>query len=40
MFDVFGIGNPLVDVIVKVKDDRVSDFNLKKGSAQFVDGKK
>lgn len=39
MIDVFGIGNPVVDAIVKVDDKHVLDFNLKKGSMHLVDEK-
>ena len=37
MYDVIGIGNPLMDVLVKVDDKTISNLNLKKGSMHLID---
>ena len=34
---ILGIGNAIVDVICKVKDNYLSDNNLTKGSMKLVD---
>ncbi|NQU98300.1 adenosine kinase [Candidatus Woesearchaeota archaeon] len=39
MFDVFGIGNPMVDALIKVDEPHVIDLNLKKGTMKLVDEK-
>ena len=36
-FDVFGIGNALMDVLVKVDDSHLAEFNLKKGTFHLFD---
>jgi sugar/nucleoside kinase (ribokinase family) len=36
-FDVVGIGNPLVDILVKVDDSHVAELNLNKGEFNLVD---
>ncbi len=37
MFDVFGIGNPLLDAIVKVDDKHLVELDLRKGTMHLVD---
>ncbi|MBU1269106.1 MAG: adenosine kinase [Nanoarchaeota archaeon] len=37
MYDVFGIGNPLLDAIVKVNDSHLVELSLKKGHMHLVD---
>ncbi len=37
MYDVIGIGNPLMDVLVKVDDKTISNLNLKNGSMHLID---
>ena len=36
-FDVIGLGNPLIDVIINVEDEFLSELNLEKGSMNLVD---
>lgn len=38
-FDVFGIGNPMLDAIIKVDESYVNNLNLNKGSMRLVDEK-
>ena len=35
--DLVGIGNPLMDIIIKIEDDILVDLNLKKGIMNLVD---
>lgn len=39
MYDVFGLGNPLVDTVIKVAEEKISELDLTKGSVNFVDEK-
>jgi sugar/nucleoside kinase (ribokinase family) len=36
-YDVFGLGNPLIDIILHVDDDFMTDLQLTKGSMNLVD---
>ena len=36
-FDVIGLGNPLIDVIINVEDGFLNELNLEKGSMNLVD---
>jgi sugar/nucleoside kinase (ribokinase family) len=36
-YDVFGLGNPLIDIILRVEDDFLCDLGLEKGSMNLVD---
>jgi len=36
-YDVFGIGNPLIDIIIKVDDSTLKELGLTKGSMNLVD---
>ncbi len=36
-YDVFGLGNPLIDIILHVDDGFLMDLNLEKGSMNLVD---
>jgi len=36
-FDVFGIGNPVMDVLIKVEDDFLKELGLEKGAMKLVD---
>lgn len=36
-FDVYGIGNPIVDILAKVEDDLLEQLNLPKGIMSLVD---
>ena len=36
-FDVFGIGNPLIDILIKVESDKLIELNLKKGTMHLID---
>ena len=38
--DVFGIGNPLVDIIVDVEEDFLEKFSLNKGQFHLIDKEK
>ncbi len=38
-YDVFGIGNPLMDVLVQVEDHNLLEVNLEKGSMRLIDDK-
>jgi len=40
MYDVFGIGSPLLDAIVKIDDSHLAKLNLKKGQMHLVDADK
>lgn len=35
--DVYGIGNPLIDVLVNTSEDELSDFGLAKGTMHLID---
>ncbi len=35
-YDVFGLGNPFMDVLIKAEDDELKRINLKKGMIRFV----
>ncbi len=35
-YDVFGLGNPFMDVLIKAEDDELKKINLKKGMIRFV----
>jgi len=35
-YDVIGIGNPLVDLLLKVNDNTLMELNLKKGTSHFL----
>jgi len=37
IFDVFGIGNPLVDFIIKINNKEFMEFNLKKGACHIME---
>lgn len=37
--DVFGIGNPIMDILLKVDDSLLKELGLKKGDTHFVDEK-
>lgn len=37
-FDIVGIGNPLLDIIVEVEEEILVDLGLKKGEMHLVDG--
>lgn len=37
--DVVGIGNPLMDVMIKAEDDEIAELDLEKGSMKLVDEK-
>ena len=39
-YDVFGVGNALVDVLAQVEDDFVAGFNLPKGSMNLMESEK
>ena len=39
-YDVFGVGNALVDVLAQVEDDFVAGFDLHKGSMSLMDSEK
>ena len=39
-YDVFGVGNALVDVLAQVNDDLVAGFELPKGSMNLMDSEK
>ncbi|MCP4297254.1 MAG: adenosine kinase [Proteobacteria bacterium] len=39
-FDVVGLGNPLVDIIIRSKDDILKELNIPKGSMNLVDVKR
>jgi len=36
-YDVFGIGNPFMDVIIPVTDEEISHIDFRKGTINFVD---
>ena len=36
-YDVFGIGNPLIDVIIKTEDSMLNELEISKGSMNLVD---
>ena len=36
-YDIIGIGNPLLDIIVEVEDGVLADLNLSKGGMPLVD---
>ena len=36
-YDVFGIGNPLIDIIIRVEDTTLEELGLTKGSMNLVD---
>ena len=36
-YDVFGIGNPLIDVIIKTEDSMLDELGISKGSMNLVD---
>ena len=36
-YDVFGIGNPLIDIIIRVEDSALEELGLSKGSMNLVD---
>jgi len=38
-YDVIGIGNALMDILVSVEDDKLSKMNIKKGTMKLVDAK-
>jgi len=37
IFDVFGIGNPLIDFVVKISENEFMEFNLKKGACHIME---
>ena len=37
-FDIVGIGNPLLDIIVEAEEEILADLGLKKGEMHLVDG--
>ncbi len=39
-FDVFGIGNALLDILVQVEDDHLAEFKLQKGVMHLLEDKK
>ena len=39
-YDVFGVGNALVDVLAQVDDKLVEEFELPKGSMNLMDPEK
>jgi len=39
-YDIFGLGSPLLDAIVKVDETHLLDMNLKKGSMHLIDSEK
>lgn len=38
-FDVYGIGNPLVDIVIKVNDKDIKNLKLKKGAMKLINVK-
>ena len=36
-FDVYGLGNPIVDILAKVEEDMLTQLNLPKGIMSLVD---
>ena len=36
-YDVFGMGNPLLDFIFEVEDGILAEFDLKKGQFHLID---
>ena len=39
-YDVFGLGNPLIDVIISVDEETMTELTLQKGSMNLVDQKR
>ena len=38
--DVYGIGNPLIDVLAHVSDSEIDDLNLKKGTMELIESER
>ncbi|MBU3916771.1 adenosine kinase, partial [bacterium] len=39
-YDVLGLGNPLIDIIVNIDESILKELNLEKGSMNLVDVKR